>query len=288
MLMTAIYKSEEGRREVLEQYRAILENWPVDNRQYVVDTSFGRTFIIESGDSGKPPLILLHGSASNSHVWFSDVAALSKHYRVYAIDMIGEAGLSEASRPSYQSGAYPQWLNEVMQALGLSTCSMVAMSLGGWMALSFAADCPDKVDRLVLLCPGGLAQAKASFVWKAVFFSLLGKWGQLQTLKLVGGGASATSSSRSPGNLALASLTFKHFKPRRAKLPLFSDQSLQRLTMPVLMLFGDQDQLIPAKQSMKRLQRCAPLATVEMLPQTGHLILNQTDRILRFLARQGS
>ncbi|MGN7385317.1 alpha/beta fold hydrolase [Paenibacillus sp. SAFN-117] len=201
---------------------------------------------------------------------------------------MGEAGLSAARRPSYESGAYALWLNETINALGLSTCSIVAMSLGGWMALSFATTYPDKVDKLVLLCPGGLAHEKTSFLWKAVFFSLLGKWGQLQTLKLVGGNISSSSISGLGEDLAFASLTFKYFKPRTAKMPLFSDQSLHQLTMPILMLFGDSDQLIPAGKSINRLKQFAQQAKIELLPDTGHLIVNQADRMLKFLNLQGS
>lgn len=68
----------------------------------------------------------------------SEVVHQDKTHNFYAIDIIGEAGLSATSRPSYESGAYPLWLNETICALGLSTCSVVPMSLGGWMALSFA------------------------------------------------------------------------------------------------------------------------------------------------------
>ncbi|MDD4566210.1 MAG: alpha/beta hydrolase [Eubacteriales bacterium] len=168
--------------------------------------------------------------------------------------------------------------------LGLSSCSIVAMSLVGWMALSFATTYPDKVDNLVLLCPGGLTHEKASFLWKAIFFSFLGKWGQLQTLKLVGGGNISSSSLSELGeDLAFSSLTFEHFKPRTSKMPLFSEQSLCQLTMPILMLFGDSDQLIPASKSIKRLKLFAQHAKTELLPDTGHLIVNHTDRILRFL-----
>lgn len=286
--MGNIYKSEVGKREVLGQYRQILASWPVENHQYEVETSLGPTFVIESGSKDNPPLILLHGSVSNSYTWYGDVVSLSKTYNVYAIDIIGEAGLSAASRPSYKSGAYALWLNETIHGLGLSTCSIAAMSLGGWMALSFATTYPDKVDKLVLLCPGGLAHEKVSFLWKAIFFSLLGKWGQLQTLKLVGGKISSSSLSGLGEGLTFASLTFKYFKPRTAKMPLISDQSLHQLTMPILMLFGDSDQLIPARKSIKRLKQFAQLARIELLPDTGHLIVNQADRILKFLNHQGS
>ncbi|TVX94048.1 alpha/beta fold hydrolase [Paenibacillus agilis] len=286
--MENIYRSEEGKREVLGQYRKILASWPVENHQYVVETSLGPTFVIESGSKDSPPLILLHGSVSNSYTWYGDVASLSKTHNVYAIDIIGEAGLSAAIRPNYESDAYALWLNETITALRLSSCSIVAMSLGGWIALSFATTYPDKVDNLVLLCPGGLAPEKASFLWKAIFFSLLGKWGQLQTLKLVGGGNSSSSSlSRLGEDLAFSSLTFKYFKPRTAKMPVFSDQLLYQLTMPILMLFGDSDQLIPASKSIMRLKQFAQQAKIELLPNTGHLIVNQADRILKFLNLRG-
>ncbi|MCY7483763.1 alpha/beta fold hydrolase [Paenibacillus alvei] len=287
--MENIYKSEVGKREVLGQYRKILASWPVENHQYEVGTSFGSTFVIESGSKDNPPLILLHGSVSNSFTWYDDVASLLQTHNVYAIDIIGEAGLSAASRPSYESGAYALWLNETIHALGLSSCSIIAMSLGGWMALSFATTYPEKVDKLVLLCPGGLAHEKASFLWRAIFFSLLGKWGQLQTLKLVGAGHIFSSSlSGLEVDLTFISLIFKNFKPRTAKMPLFSNQSLSQLTMPILMLFGDSDQLIPASKSMNRIKQFAPQAEIELLPDTGHLIVNQTDRILQFLNLQGS
>lgn len=86
--MENIYKSESGKQEVLGQYREILANWPVENHQYEVETSFGSTFVIESGSKDNPPLILLHGSVSNSFTWYGDVAPLSETHNVYAIDII--------------------------------------------------------------------------------------------------------------------------------------------------------------------------------------------------------
>ena len=78
-----IYKLESGKQIVLGQYRKILANWPVKNHQYEVETSFGSTFVIESGSKDNPPLILLHGSVSNSSTWYGDVASFSETYNVY-------------------------------------------------------------------------------------------------------------------------------------------------------------------------------------------------------------
>lgn len=60
-------------------------------------------------------------------------------------------------------------------------------------------------------------------------FSFLGKWGQLQTLKLVGSSI-IPSSSVLEDDHSLAEQTFKHFKPRTARMPIFSNQSLSKLT----------------------------------------------------------
>jgi len=63
--MDSIYKSEAGKNLLLGQYQEILGEWPVDSRQFHVDTIHGSTFVIESGQRDNPALILLHGSVAN-------------------------------------------------------------------------------------------------------------------------------------------------------------------------------------------------------------------------------
>jgi hypothetical protein len=57
------YKSEEGKKAIIELYDSLLENWPLPNYKFYVDTRFGKTFIIATGEKDAPPLVLLHGSA---------------------------------------------------------------------------------------------------------------------------------------------------------------------------------------------------------------------------------
>src|SRR5437667_10088755 len=123
--MTNIYKSPEGERAVQGRYRRFLQYWPVANEQLRVPTLEGETFIIACGDEKAPPLLLLHGSASNSAMWMGDVAAWAAHFRVYAIDVIGEPGLSAPSRPSLKSEAYALWLDNLMQTLSLDRGSIL-------------------------------------------------------------------------------------------------------------------------------------------------------------------
>jgi len=285
MTMSSIYKTEGGRDAVLTRYRSILEQWPVEKTEHHVETDFGSTFVIECGRSDAPPLILLHGSVSNSFAWMGEVDKLTQSHRVFAIDLIGEAGFSAPNRPSYESGAYPKWLEEILDRLELGRVSIVGMSLGGWMALSFATNHPDRVSHLSLLCPGGVVRESGSFLFKALFYMLLGEWGKTRIFKLVNGGRLPNSSGMEDA-YEFMSLINEHFKPRTAKLSLFTDEALERLTMPVQVIFGENDALIPPKGTIDRLSEFVMKLDAHLLPEIGHVVVGQSERIAGFLLKR--
>ena len=70
------------------------------------------------------------------------------------------------------------------------------------------------------------------------------------------------------------------------KLPVFSDESLKRLAMPVMAIVGGEDVLIDSADTRDRLRRSVPQAEVRYLPEVGHFIPGQTTTILEFLHRQ--
>ncbi len=121
--MNRIYKSPEGERLVRERYLAFLKHWPAPHQQIRIPTSQGETFVVASGSEGAPALVLLHGSAGNSAMWMGEIRAFAEHFRVYAIDMIGEAGLSAPSRPELSSDAHALWIDDVLRGLALERVS---------------------------------------------------------------------------------------------------------------------------------------------------------------------
>jgi hypothetical protein len=74
-------------------------------------------FVVTCGQALAPPLVLLHGSGANSMMWAGHVAAWAEHFRIHAIDVIGEPGLSAPSRPPLASDAYAAWLDDVLDLL---------------------------------------------------------------------------------------------------------------------------------------------------------------------------
>jgi pimeloyl-ACP methyl ester carboxylesterase len=277
--MTTIYKTESGANQIQAAYREMLNAWPVSKEHLRVPTREGETFVVASGSEDAPPLFLLHGSGTNAAMWGGDVASWSEHFRVYAVDMIGEPGLSAPSRPALGSEAYALWLDDVLRELGVTRASFVGASLGGWLALDYATRRPDRVERLGLLCPGGIGRQKMGWLLKAILYRPFGKWGQRKTVELVAG-LSGPDLVRARDYLAL---TFTHFLPRKDRLPVFSDEELRGLTMPVLVIVGGRDVMLDSRHTVARVEQAIPHAEVHLLPEVAHSIVGQTEAVLAFL-----
>src|SRR5262249_742734 len=77
-------------------------------------------------------------------------------------------------------------------------------------------------------------------------------------------------------------MVFQHFRPRLI-MPVFPDARLRLLTMPLLGIVGDQDEMLDSRATRRRLTAAAPNATVLMLSGAGHMLPDQTERIGSFL-----
>jgi pimeloyl-ACP methyl ester carboxylesterase len=283
--MNAIYRTEAGARALAARYRELLAAWPIPSQQIVLPTSQGETFVLASGPEDAPPLVLLHGAGSNSLVFMRDAAAWAAHFRVYCVDVIGEPGLSAPSRPPLESDLYAKWLGEIFDALKLARAHLLGVSLGGWLALDFATRHPQRVERLVLLCPGGVGRQKIGFILKAMPLMMMGNWGRKKAMAVALGPAIQNAEAGASGYLLAI---FREFKPRRVKLPIFPDEALKRLAMPLLLIVGRRDAILDSKGTVARLMRTAPHLTVRDLPEAGHLIAGQADAITAFLRAPAS
>lgn len=277
--MTAsIYKSPAGEQIVMKLYDDALAQWPVPYETRTLNTRHGDTFVIVSGDEAAPPLMLLHGAGTNSAMWGGDIAEYSQHYRVYAVDLLGEAGRSAPNRPDWNGPAYAEWLADVLDALHIERAAFVGLSQGAWTILKFAVAHPQRVEKLALITPGGIVPDKLSFLLRAVTFSLFGARGRRSLVRTL-----FASQPVPEGVEAITATMMQHFKGRMGVLPIFTDRELQRLTMPVLLLGGDQDALRDMGKIAARLQANMPHLHVEIIPGGGHALIHTVGRVLKFL-----
>ncbi|MFE6307995.1 alpha/beta fold hydrolase [Nocardiopsis sp. NPDC057823] len=277
--MNAIYRSEAGEREVRRRYLEALDAWPVPAEQVRLPTREGETFVLACGPRDAPPVVLLHGSGANSSVWAGDAPTWSRHLRMYAVDLVGEPGLSAPARPALDSDAVALWLDDVMDGLGLSRAAFVGMSLGGWTALDHAVRRPGRVERLALVCPGGIGRQTPLRLASALAWTPFGRWGRLRSVRAVLG----LHEPRYAPLVEEVAAAFGEFRPRTETLPVFSDADLRSLDMPVKAVMGDRDLMLDSADTARRLRAHVPHAEVTVLPGVGHAVIGQGPAVLDFL-----
>ena len=273
-----IYKSNAGREEILKFYDKVLAQWPLSCTHVHIPTRYGETFVIVTGDDSAPPLVLLHGTASNSATWAGDVLEYARSFRVFAIDIPGEPGHSDARRFSWHGPAFAEWLDDALNGLPLEEVILGGMSLGAWATIKYALNKPDRIQEVILIAPSGICQPRPSFVLRMIFYSFFGEWGRNRMKKYI------FRDAEFPEEVdQFLTLIGKHFNYRIGAPPLFTDDELQRLTMPVLLLAGKKDVLLNTPGTVERLQRLVPDLTIKIFEHDGHAAVNTAPYVVSFL-----
>ncbi len=276
--MTKAFKSQEGKLAILESYESLAKSTNIVYEEINVETKYGNTYIMALGDSDLPPLFLLHGSGMNSLMWLNEMNVYKDKYRVYAVDMVGEPGKSGEEQLPFASDDYPDWLNEVLDKLNVSSASFVGISLGAWLGTKFAVKYSEKVEKLVLLCPAGIGTQKKMFLVTSLFYMLQGDKGLDKLFKKINGGEEIPEEI-----LNYQKLIAKHFNFRREVIPIFSDEDIKKLEMPVCLLVGEHDIMLRSQETADRLKKLLPHADVKVLKGKGHTIVTFGDDIRTFL-----
>lgn len=114
-----------------------------------------RVHYLTAGDDG-PVLLFLHGLGGSSATWTPVLQRLGGVARVIAPDLLGHGGSAAPDSGDYSPAGHATWLRDLLNALGLDRVTVVGHSFGGGVAMQFAYQYPERVQRLVLVASGGL------------------------------------------------------------------------------------------------------------------------------------
>ncbi|NMH99540.1 alpha/beta fold hydrolase [Pseudonocardia acidicola] len=111
-----------------------------------------RTRVLEAG-AGEP-LVLMHGTGGHLEAYAHNIVPLSQHFRVIAYEYPGHGYTTHATR-DLELPDYVAHLDGLLDALGIEKAHLSGESLGGWLAIKYAAAHPERTGRVVLNTPGG-------------------------------------------------------------------------------------------------------------------------------------
>jgi len=245
--------------------------------------------------SDKPALVLLHGFGASLFSWREVMAPLAETHRVIAFDrpafglterpLRGEWGTATewSSGVPYSAEAQADLTTAIMDELDVEQAVLVGNSAGGAVAMLTALEHPERVKALILISPAvynGGAPTAAQWLINTPQMQHLGpliargiqQWGM----------DFARSAWHDPTQITqgvwdgyLAPLQVQNWdrslwELTAASQPIGLSERLRELTLPILVITGDDDRIVPTALS-ERLAQELPNATLTVIPACGHV-----------------
>jgi pimeloyl-ACP methyl ester carboxylesterase len=254
------------------------------NSRYLDLPNDVRIHYLESGAANAPVVLLVHGFGDNSFSWDGWTKILAADHRVIAVDLPGHGLTASGADFPAAPDRYADLLDAFAAKLGIARFAIAGNSLGGAVAWQYAVRHPARVSRLILVDAGGwpsqTLKGKPPLAFRLMRYSLgrkllasidnmplireglkkdvvdqsvltepfLQRWADLQRLP----GHRPILMSLNPGSLAA------------------SNAILSAITVPTLILWGQDDQLINVAAAHK-FKAAIPQAELIVYPRVGHL-----------------
>jgi pimeloyl-ACP methyl ester carboxylesterase len=280
-----IFTTPEGRAKYMAAYEAMFSLWTVPYEAVDVKTGYGSTHINVSGPGGGYPLVLLHAAGLSSTAWFANIADLSAHHRVYAVDTIGDAGKSVTDRPLEQRADYAQWLKEVFDELDIERADLLGHSYGGWLTLNMALAYPDRLRKIVLLAPAASIYPMSLLTQLGLRIPFMIRPPARFVFKMIASKGTVFEETF----IHLMEMVTRYCVPALMFPTVYTDEELKQIDLPALLLIGAEEKIYNPKKAVERAQRLMPNLTAEIITNVRHTLnMEQPEiidsRVLDFLS----
>ena len=246
-----------------------------------------------------PTLVLIHGITNSSQSWEPAMRLLARDFDVIAPDLPGH-GESDRQRGDHSLGGHACVMRDLLHVLEIERATVVGHSLGGGVAMQFAYQFPDMVERLVLVGSGGLGREVSPLIRSAALplaehvLPLLTARPLIEAGSLVAGlagrlgfkpGADLAEVSRGVASLGDTERRAAFVRTVRSVIsPLgqrvtATDRLYLAADLPTLIVWGDRDPIIPVEHG-RAAHALLPNSRLEIFEGAGHF--PQLDDPLRF------
>ncbi len=238
-----------------------------------------------------PVILLIHGIGDNSTTWETVQAKLAQRFTVIAVDLLGH-GQSDKPRADYSIAAYANGMRDLLSVLDIERATVIGHSLGGGVAMQFAYQFPQLVERLVLVGAGGVtkdvnvALRLASLPMGSEALALLRLPLVLPALQIVGRAAGLILGSTAVGRdlpdvlRILADLpepmassaftrTLRAVVDWRGQSVTMLDRCYLTQSVPVQIVWGAEDVVVPVSHA-KMAHAAMPGSRLEVFENSGH------------------
>ncbi len=256
-----------------------------------------------------PAILLIHGIGDNSTTWTGIHAKLAQRFTVIAPDLLGH-GRSDKPRADYSIAAYANGMRDLLSVLDIERVTIIGHSLGGGVAMQFAYQFPQLVDRLILVGAGGVTKdvnvvfRLASLPMGAEALALLRLPMVLPTVQLAGKvlgmalGSTALGQDLpnvlrilddlpEPTASSAFTRTLRAVVDWRGQTVTMLDRCYLTQAIPVQIIWGSRDAVVPVRHA-EMAHAAMPGSKLEVFEGSGHFPFHDDparfiDIVLRFI-----
>lgn len=274
--MKSFFSSPSAKNTIIEMYYNKLNALPIHYEFQKIETSFGDTNIILTGEKNNPPLVLIHGSNGCAPIAIEAMLDLEKNFRVYAIDVIAQPNLSEGIRPNMNDHSYGKWIVEILTRLNIQDAIMVGISFGGfitWKTLVFDSR---RISKAFLIVPAGIINGNPlKAIWNVFLPMKLYQWGKNR--KYVHQFLRELFTEPDEFANDFLAKVFLDFKMDFSPIPLIKKEEAKKITTPIHIIGADNDLVFPGQKMLKRAEEIFPSLHESVLLKNSKHVPRQID-----------
>ncbi|MEL7545077.1 MAG: alpha/beta fold hydrolase [Pseudomonadota bacterium] len=246
------------------------------------DFSLVSDTVLHIRDRGEPDglaIVLVHGFGASLHSWDGMSDGLNETFRTIAFDLPGFGLSAPDAMNDYSDARAHQLIDALLKDRAIDQAVLIGHSLGGRIAWTFAANHPDRVVALVLISPDGYASpmfrygepGQVTWAMRALPYLLprvLVRW----ALELSYGKTPVTADTVDRYHQLLLQPGVRRAILERTKQTVLRnpDTILPGIETPVLLIWGEDDRIIPVQNGDAYLN-ALPNARLVTLPDAGHV-----------------
>lgn len=289
-----LYKGELPREVVDAKYTG-------ETSQFFTMENGARIHFRDEGNPNGHALVLVHGSNASLHTWEPWVAILGEHYRIITMDLPAHGLTGAVPDKNYGAQAQLQTVDAVVRHLGVDRFTLGGNSMGGGVSWRYTLAYPDKVEAMMLIDSGGLPQFWQQLEAKVensdsdkkaapVFFTLMSKpwfravakyldpyWMTKQGVESAYNHSPVVTDELIDRYYELAlregsrDATLSRFSaPRETEGPV----DAARFNLPVLIMWGKEDALIPVDVA-QLFDAALESSTLVIYDNVGHMPMEE-------------
>lgn len=273
------YKMPDGANWIKGWTKKVLDKSTLPFQTTYVPTTFGKTCVYTylQDRTDLPALFIVPGMRTSGLYWIinNNLQVFKDRYRIFVLDTIGQPGNSDGTNLNVKNSDYGKWLHELSDTLNVKKAYWMGASFGCQLIVKLSQVAPEKIEKAVFVCPGGIVQI--GMTWKNLSANMFLIWFKSEKANkrfvenvVYGPGFSLKGEEHALLSESIIE-TIRKFDMKTGLPYPMKKEEFANMKMPVLVLPGGNDPMFAPERLKPQIEKVFPVQPLfEPLEGHGH------------------